>query len=161
MPCFLFELPTHKFYFCEETEYKILCKSLKSALISLYFAGESGRKTCMQTYMEIQCVRQKQSLWNSTELEKQYLVWPPLFLNTTSLLGSFFVNSGFILCQDEPTLIMLTSWNLKRPIHYWYFPCFFIARYFFSFLLHWHSNGFNIVLLGGTDHTGYNAINFE
>lgn len=68
-------------YFC-----KVLCKSLKSTVISLSFARKMGSifsylLKYVQIYMEMQHVRQTQSLYNSNKVQSQHLVCPPLFFN--------------------------------------------------------------------------------
>lgn len=44
---------------------------------------------CVQTYMETQYRRQKESFYNCDDLESQYLVRPLLFLNSAMLELSY------------------------------------------------------------------------
>lgn len=67
--------------------FQILCKTLEQSLISLYFVRKMwnsclGLMKNLQIYLEIQSIRQKQSLYNSDELESEYSVWTTSFFST-------------------------------------------------------------------------------
>lgn len=69
---------------CQHT---VLCKSLESHIIYLYFVMKIGNKcndllNPRQQLIEMQYIRQQHHLYNSIKHESQYLVSLPFFFST-------------------------------------------------------------------------------